>query len=275
MSGILYTVATPIGNLGDISSRAIKTLEKSDYILCEDTRVSSKLLSYLNLNKKLIPYHKFNEKEQLNRIVNDLKTGTNIALISDAGTPCISDPGRVLVNELYAQNIKISPISGPCAVSTFLCAIPKSDEPYTFIGFIPRQKSEQKAVFEQYSNSDLVFYESPNRILKTLENISELISPDAKIAIGRELTKLYEEFLVDTAQNLILHFKSKPPKGEMVVMLYKKETDKSNPIDEEIVNKIKTLIQKGFSTKDISVIFSTLYGLKKNDLYSIAENLQN
>lgn len=275
MSGILYTVATPIGNLGDISSRAIKTLEKSDYILCEDTRVSSKLLSYLNLNKKLIPYHKFNEKEQLNRIINDLKTGLNIALISDAGTPCVSDPGRVLINELYKQNIKVSPISGPCAISTFLSAVPKNNELYTFIGFIPRQKSEQKAIFEKYSHSDLIFYDSPNRIIKTLENISELISPDAKIAIGRELTKLYEEFLVDTAQNLILHFKSKPPKGEMVVMLYKKETDKSNPIDEEIVNKIKTLIQKGFSTKDISVIFSTLYGLKKNDLYSIAENLQN
>lgn len=275
MSGILYTVATPIGNLGDISSRAIKTLEKSDYILCEDTRVSSKLLSYLNLNKKLIPYHKFNEKEQLNRIINDLKTGLNIALISDAGTPCVSDPGRVLINELYKQNIKVSPISGPCAISTFLSAVPKNNELYTFIGFIPRQKSEQKAIFEKYSHSDLIFYDSPNRIIKTLENIAEFISPKTKIAIGRELTKIYEEILVNSAENLLLHFNTTFPKGEIVAMLYKEEQAVDHPIDKETINKIKTLIEKGFSTKEISIILSTLYNLKKNEIYKLVENIQN
>ncbi len=267
MAGILYTVATPIGNLDDMTPRAVKTLKESDYILCEDKRVSSKLLSRFEISNKLIAYHKFNEKEQLERIVSDLESGMKIALISDAGTPCVSDPGRVLVNELYKKGIKVSPISGACAVSTFLSAVQKEDEDYAFYGFIGRTNSEQEKVFTKYSNVDLIFYESPNRLVKTLENITKLRGSDAKAAVGRELTKIYEEIRVGSAEELTAHFKAKEPKGEIVVMLYKKPEEKFSSADLE--EKIKILTTKGYSAKDISVILSSLFNVNKNAVYQL------
>ena len=268
MAGILYTVATPIGNLDDITNRALKTLESVDYILCEDTRVSAKLLNHFEISKKLIPYHKFNEKSQLETVVADLENGLNIALISDAGTPCISDPGRVLVNELNTKGLRIIPISGACAVSTFLSAVAKDEEAYAFSGFVPRTMQEQQKLFEKFENIDLIFYESPNRLVKTLENILKLRTQDAKVAVGRELTKIHEEIKIGTVSAIIEHYKSNPPKGEIVVMLYKK-TDKPNACA-DIEKYIKSLQTKGFSTKDISIILSEIFDINKNEVYKIA-----
>ena len=267
MTGILYTIATPIGNLEDITKRAVKTLETVDYILCEDKRVSAKLLSHFNISKKLFAYHKFNEKEQLAIIIENLKNGANIALISDAGTPCISDPGRILVNELYKNNIKVVPIPGACAVSTFLSAVTKNDEEYAFAGFVPRTAQEQEKLFEKFSDTDLVFYDSPNRLIKTLENIVKFRDKNALISVGRELTKIHEEIKTDTAENLLKYYSENPPKGEIALMLYKKP---QNTVQEtDIINKIKVLQGKGFSTKDISVILSTLYNINKNTVYNL------
>jgi len=271
MTGVLYTVATPIGNLEDITERALKTLKQVDYILCEDTRVSSKLLSRFEIKSKLTAYHKFNEKEQLERVLNDLLSGMNIALISDAGTPCISDPGRVLVNALSEKGIKVTPVSGACAVSTFLSAAPKTSEEYTFTGFIPRTPAEQQKFFEKYRATDVIFYESPNRLLKTLENIKEFRGKDARVCIGRELTKVYEEIKAASAENMIEYFTSHPPKGEIVVMLYRTESTEQN--ESELDEKIKLLTQKGFSAKDISIILSSLYNVNKNTVYKrVTEN---
>lgn len=275
MAGVLYTVATPIGNLEDMSPRAVKTLENADYILCEDTRVSSKLLGAFNISKKLVAYHKFNEKEQLKRVISDIQSGQNVALISDAGTPCISDPGRILVNELYKIGIRTIPISGACAVSTFLSAVAKDTESYIFTGFIPRTKKEQKEFFEKYACADLIFYDSPNRIIKTLENIIEFLGADTKIAIGRELTKLYEEIKIDTAQNLLQHFSTNQPRGEFVVMLYKNVNETTGAEEEnspQLQKNIETLLQKGFSTKDVSVILSSIFEVNKNTVYKLASN---
>lgn len=267
MSGILYTVATPIGNLEDITERALKVLEAVDYILCEDKRVSAKLLSHFNISKKLFAYHKFNEKEQLAGIIENLESGMNIALISDAGTPCISDPGRVLVNELYKKNIKVIPIPGACAISTFLSAVSKDDEEFAFVGFIPRTAQEQEKLFEKFSDVDIVFYDSPNRITKTLENIAKLRDKNAKISIGRELTKIYEEIKTDSAENLLQYYSENPPKGEIAALLYKKP---KNTIQEtDIISKIKTLQKKGYGAKDISVILSALYDINKNTVYNL------
>lgn len=270
MNGILYTVATPIGNLEDMSPRAIKTLESVDYILCEDTRVSSKLLSKFNISKKLIAYHKFNEKEQVDKVLADLRNGQNIALISDAGTPCVSDPGRVLVNDAYKEGFKVIPVSGACAVSTFLSAVPKEDETYIFTGFIPRTFSEQQKFFEENYCADLVFYESPNRILKTLENIIKIYGNSVRVAVGRELTKLYEEILSDTAENIYNHFKMNQPKGEFVVMLYKEKNNDKTNLETEIEKKVVILKNKGYSSKDVSVILSLLFDVNKNLIYKIA-----
>ena len=273
MTGILYTVATPIGNLDDMTPRAIKTLESVDYILCEDTRVSSKLLSRFDIKSKLVAYHKFNEKEQLKKIVSDLENGQNIALISDAGTPCVSDPGRVLVNELFIQGIKVTPISGACAVSTFLSASPKNSEEYIFTGFIPRTPKEQKEFFEKYSCVDLIFYESPTRLLKTLENIKEILGENTIITVGRELTKLYEEIKNGTVVELLNYFSQKEPKGELVVMVHKNIETTISADEKEINEKIKILKEKGFSTKDISTILSSLYGFNKKTVYNLCNEL--
>ena len=273
MAGILYTVATPIGNLEDMTPRAIKTLESVDYILCEDTRVSSKLLARFQIKSKLVAYHKFNEKEQLERIVADLENGQNIALISDAGTPCVSDPGKVLVNELFSKGIKVTPISGACAVSTFLSASPKNNEEYIFTGFIPRTQKEQKEFFEKYDCADIIFYESPNRLLKTLENIKEILGENTVVTVGRELTKLYEEIKNGTICELISYFTQKEPKGEIVVMVHKNTNETLNANEKEIIEKIKILKEKDFSTKDISVILSSLYGFNKKTVYNLCNEL--
>ena len=267
MTGILYTVATPIGNLEDITQRALKTLESVDYILCEDTRVSSKLLSHFDIHNKLVAYHKFNEQEQVQKIMEDIKSGKNIALISDAGTPCISDPGRILVNKLFEENLKVVPISGCCAISTFLSAVSKNDEEYAFIGFLPRTSSEQTEILNKFKNIDLVFYESPNRLIKTLEIISKIRGNNTKIAIGRELTKIYEEIKVDTVENIISHYTTNPLKGEIVVMLYKIAEKELDP--EEILKKITILKSKNYSSKDISIIISSLFDINKNKVYKL------
>ncbi len=273
MTGILYTVATPIGNLDDMTPRAIKILESVDYILCEDTRVSSKLLSRFDIKSKLVAYHKFNEKEQLSRVISDLENGQNIALISDAGTPCVSDPGRILVNELYSNHIKVVPISGACAVSTFLSASPKNSEEYIFTGFIPRTAKEQKEFFEKYSCADVIFYDSPNRLIKTLENIKEILGENTIVTVGRELTKLYEEIKNGTVVELINYFSQKEPKGEIVVMVHKNTETTTNADEKEIIEKIKNLKEKGFSTKDISVILSSLYDFNKKTVYNLCNEL--
>lgn len=265
MAGVLYTVATPIGNLDDITERALKTLKQSDYVLCEDTRVSAKLMARFDIKTKLVAYHKFNEKEQLERVVCDLESGMNIALVSDAGTPCISDPGRVLVNELFKKGIKVVPVSGACAVSTFLSAAPKTSEEYTFAGFIPRTQSEQEKFFEKYNNTDVIFYESPNRLLKTLENISKFRGENAPICVGRELTKVYEEIKSAPVKDILSYYAANQPKGEIVVMLYKQET--TNNEDTDFDKEIKILMDKGFSAKDVSVILSSLFNVNKNTIY--------
>lgn len=274
MAGVLYTVATPIGNLEDITNRAIKTLNAVDYILCEDTRVSAKLLARFDIKSKLIAYHKFNEKEQLERVINDLENGMNIALISDAGTPCISDPGRILVNALFEKEIKIVPVCGACTVSTLLSAAPKTSEEYTFTGFIPRTLSEQEKFLQKYSATDVIFYESPNRLLKTLENIKKILGNDMKITVGRELTKVYEEIKYGSISEITDYYSAHPPKGEIAVLLYKKETSTQDNQDKtEFDEKIKILTDKGFSAKDVSIILSSLFDVNKNTIYKkITEN---
>lgn len=273
MSGILYSVATPIGNLDDMTPRAIKTLSSVDYILCEDTRVSSKLLSRFDIHTKLIAYHKFNEKEQLQRVITDIESGKNIALISDAGTPCVSDPGRVLINELHTLNIKIVPISGACAVSTFLSIAPKNNEAYTFTGFIPRTQNEQEKFFEKYGNTDIIFYESPNRLIKTLENIRNYYSENIKVTVGRELTKLYEEIKSGKIIDIIEYFSKSQPKGEIVIMVHCSELYEENSDSMEISTYIKKLKTKGYSTKDISIILSTLFDINKNTVYETCRTI--
>ena len=260
-----YVVATPIGNLDDISSHAIKVLKEVDYIACEDTRVTKKLLDKYGISTKTFAYHKFNEKVETEKILSLLNAGKTIALVSDAGTPCICDPGKIVLKTLYENNIKIESVTGACAISTFLSLVPRENEKYVFAGFLERTLPKQKVIFEKYKDCDLVFYESPNRLVKTLENIMQIRGINTKIAVGRELTKIHEEIFVDNTKKVIEHYTKNPPKGEIVVMIYGNFTTK--PDTDEILAKGIKLLSQGFSTKDTAKILSILFNVNKNEIY--------
>ena len=177
-----YIVPTPIGNLGDITRRAIDTLKSVDIIACEDMRVTQKLLNHFDIKTKCISYHKFNEKERINCFLNILKEGKKIALVSDAGTPLFCDPGAIIVDELRKNNYTVTSLAGANAVATFLSQIPRKGEDFTFAGFLPKTKSQIENLLKKYKSTDLVFYESPNRILNTLQLITEF-RPNSRVGI--------------------------------------------------------------------------------------------
>lgn len=263
-----YVVATPIGNLKDITHRAIEVLNLVDYVACEDTRITKKLLERYNISTKVFDYHKFNEKQCSSKILDLLSKGSSIALVSDAGTPGISDPGSILINELCQRGIKVNSIPGPCAVSTFLAAVSRENEFFTFGGFIPRVKSQQEKLFLKFKNINFVFYEAANRLMGTLKNIEAVLGSEAKVAVGRELTKIYEEIKIDSVKNIIKYYQENMLKGEIVVMVY---ADDSVDEDESaLVEKIKLLKADGFSDKDISKIMASLFNINKNKIYKMS-----
>ena len=261
-----YIVPTPIGNLGDITYRAIEVLNSVDLIACEDSRVTQKLLNHFNIRTKCVSYHKYNENERVKEIVNFLSQGNKMALVSDAGTPLICDPGSVIVKELRVRGFRVSALPGANAVVTFLSQISRDDESFTFVGFLPKKINQIEQIVKKYEQQNLVFYESPNRIIDTL-NCIKTVNPDAQIAIGRELTKMFEEVIVDNVENIINKFEKDLPKGEFVVMIF---ADKQNFEDAELYKKVKLLLDKGYSAKDISIILSELYEINKNKIYKIA-----
>ncbi len=258
----LYIVPTPIGNMDDITLRAIEVLKNVDIIACEDTRTTQNILNHYNIKTKTVSYHKFNEKSKSDEIISIIKSGKTLALVSDAGTPMICDPGSVLLKELYKNDISVTSLAGPCAVTTFLSQVPRDNEYFTFVGFFPKTSQKAEELLGRFSDTNLVFYESPNRILDTLRLIKEYRG-NIKVALGRELTKLFEEIVIDTADNIIEHFKD-GIKGEIVCMVY--ASDDTN-IDTK--TKIKQLKDKGFKSKEIATILSTLYNLNKNDVYKL------
>lgn len=260
-----YIVPTPIGNLGDITQRAIDTLNSVDMIACEDSRVTQKLLNHFNIKTKCVSYHKYNEKERISQIIETLESGKKMALVSDAGTPLICDPGSVIVKELRDRGFSITSLPGANAVITFLSQISREDEKFSFIGFLPKTETQIQNIVTHYEFEDFVFYESPNRILNTLQ-IIQTIRPEAKVAVGRELTKIFEEIVVDNIENVIEYFEKNISKGEFVVMIFRSE---KNYEETDIQNKIKLLQNKGFSGKDISIILSELYGFNKNKIYKM------
>lgn len=267
MASQFYIVATPIGNLSDITLRSLDVLKHVDYIACEDTRVTRVLCEKYGFCAKLFDCHKFNEKERSEKILSLLNDGKNIALVSDAGTPGISDPGCVLIQELIDNGVKITSLPGACAVTTFLSMIPRSSEEYAFIGFIPRQKKQQVEILNKYKYTNCVFYESPNRLMETFENIQEAYGCDKKIAVGRELTKVFEEVKIGTVEEVIAFYKTNPLKGEIVVMVFASE--KNEVSDDELIEKIAILKEEGFTQKDISKIISKLYNVNKNHVYKM------
>lgn len=258
-----YIVPTPIGNLGDITNRAVEILKSVDIIACEDSRNTQKLLNHFSIGTKCISYHKFNEKERVSCFIKLIKEGKKIALVSDAGTPLFCDPGAILVNELKKEGITVTALPGANAVVTFLSQIPRDTEEFAFVGFLPKSQKQITELLNKYKNTDMIFYESPNRLLETLK-ITAKKYPARTVSIGRELTKIFEEVITDKIENIIEHFSKNEIKGEIVGMIHKNTTCDGI---EKFEDKIKQLKAKNFSDKDISVILSTIFDLGKNEVY--------
>lgn len=226
MSGILYIVPTPVGNLEDMTLRAIRTLKEVDLILAEDTRTSGKLLKHFEIQNHLMSHHKFNEHGTSAGIVERLKGGQNIALISDAGTPGISDPGFFLAREAAAAGIKVECLPGATAVIPALVSSGLPCDRFAFEGFLPQKKGRQTKLQSLVDEKrTMAFYESPYRVLKTLQQFSEVFGEDRQAATCREISKIHEECLRGTLAELIAHFKETAPKGEFVIIVAGKSND--------------------------------------------------
>ena len=270
----LYIVATPIGNLDDITLRALDVLKKSDYILCEDTRTSKILLDRYEVKSKLISNHKFNEKKNLSKIMDILKSDCIVSLISDAGTPSVSDPGAILINECVANNINIFPISGASAVSTAI-SVSGFDEKYFFYGFFPEKNNKLKDDFEKLANlnSCIIFFISPRKFNKSIKDIKYYFS-GRKILICREMTKFYEEYIRSDIDELE-PFKS-DPKGELTIVISGKLKVKNSSIilKESDKKNIQKMIKK-LSIKDITDLISQNSNVAKKEIYNYCLKIKN
>ena len=260
----LYIVSTPIGNLSDITIRAINILENSDYILCEDTRISKKLLDRYKIKSKLISNHKFNEIKNLNKIMEDLKSEKIVSLISDAGTPAISDPGRIIINECIKNKINIYPVPGPSAVSTAV-SISGFSEKYFFYGFFPNKKKDLNNDLKSLSNikGSIVFFISPNKINDCIEHLKIFFS-GRKILIGREMTKFFEEYIRTDIDGLKPFHKA--PKGELTLVISENNNNLIT-FSETDKKKIKKMI-KNSSVKDIVNLITEGKEISKKEVYN-------
>ncbi len=270
----LYIVATPIGNLKDITYRALEILKNSDYILCEDTRISSKLLAHFNIKSKLISNHKFNEKKNLKKIIYLLNSYKVLSLISDAGTPTISDPGKILIEECIKNNISVFPVPGPSSVSASISISGFSDK-YYFHGFLPEKKSAINKDFEKLSklNCSIIFFISAKKINKIIYLIKKYFKK-RNIVICREITKYYEEYFRSSVESLE-EFKN-ILKGEITIVISDKNEDQNNLnfLTESDKKKIKKLITK-FSIKDIINAINEKKNVSKKEIYNYCLSLKN
>ena len=270
----LYVVSTPIGNLKDITLRAIEILKQSEYVLCEDTRVSKNLLEKYNIKSKLISNHKFNEKKNINKIIEILQSKTIVSIISDAGTPGISDPGRIIVNECIKNNIDVYPVPGASA-ATAAVSISGFSEKYYFYGFFPQKNKDLKEDFKILSNLNcsIIFFISPQKINKAIGVIKNFFS-DRKILICREISKFYEEHIRTNVTELELF--DKLPKGELTVVLSEKNIKKNihKNLTESDKKNIKKMI-KTLSIKDITDLLSQNKNISKKEIYNYCLKLKN
>jgi|TARA_B110000093_G_scaffold182682_1_gene229997 16S rRNA (cytidine1402-2'-O)-methyltransferase len=275
MTGVLYIVATPIGNLDDISLRAIEILKQVDVIAAEDTRHSIRLLNHLGIRNKLISLHEHNERDRIDSIIEDLRQGSNIALISDAGTPLISDPGYPLVKAVQDAGLRVSPIPGASSIMAALSAAGMPTAPFTFYGFLSQKNSERLSKLSaiKQQNGTLIFLESTHRIERLLEQLCELFG-DSHIVVAKELTKSFERFLSGTPSEILFLMQQEPvlKKGEFVVLIDNPVTISEKSLSDEDVEILKLLLED-LPLKKAVQISTRISGKKKNDIYQQALQL--
>jgi 16S rRNA (cytidine1402-2'-O)-methyltransferase len=274
-TGNLYIVATPIGNLQDITLRALDTLKQVDLIAAEDKRHSSKLLQHFGIGTPLTALHEHNEEARIAYLLQKLKQGESVALISDAGTPLISDPGYQLVRAARAAGIHVSPVPGPSALTAALCSAGLASDAFVFAGFLPAKPASRLKKLESFQDEQrtMIFYEAPHRIVETIADMQQVFSADRQAVIARELTKTHETFLADTLGNLIRQVEEDPnqQRGEFVILLEgvdRKATSEDDEISMKAEEVLHILLDE-LPLKQASSLAAKITGLKKNALYQL------
>ncbi len=274
MLGKLYLVATPIGNLEDITFRAINILKQVDLIAAEDTRHTLKLLNYYEISKPLISYHRHNEEVKVDILINKLLEGQDIAIVTDAGTPGISDPGEEVVKQAIKQNIEIIPIPGACALINALISSGLNTKEFAFYGFLPLNKKNRKNILERIKNEDktIILYEAPHKLIKTLEDILESVG-NVNCVIAKELTKIHEKFERNNIYNLIEKLnKEEKIKGEYIILLdmnFNQREEKEEILNKSIKEQYEFYKSQGMEKKDIIKQIAKNKNVPKNEIYKL------
>jgi len=276
--GTLYIVATPIGNLEDLSPRAIAVLSGVSLVAAEDTRHSGRMLQAVGVESRMMALHDHNERDRAEQVLHKLEQGSDVALISDAGTPLISDPGFVLVREARSRGLRVSPVPGPCAIIAALCAAGLPTDRFAFEGFLPSKKGARLAALERLSSeaATLVFYESPHRILDSVADIAEAMGSGRELVIARELTKTFETFYAGPASDVLQTLRDDPHgnRGEFVIMVHGAEKEAADEGMEEVDRLLKLLLTE-LPVKKAAKLVAEITGKAKNDLYQRALQLKD
>ncbi len=273
-TGTLYVVATPIGNLEDVTLRALRILREVDLIAAEDTRHTAKLLHHYGIRKAMVSYHEHNERQRTPQLIAHLREGRSVALLSDAGTPGISDPGYELVRACVAEGIPVVPVPGPSALLAALVVSGLPVDRFLFGGFVPRKASERRSFLEELKpvRATLVLFESPERLLETLRDLRAVMG-DRRVAVCRELTKLHEEVFRGTVTEAIAHLEVRPPRGEITLVV---EGAAGAPLEAgEVEEDLRRLLAQGVSVRDAAEAVAKAYGVPKREAYRKALRIRN
>ena len=277
MAGTLYVVATPLGNLGDLSPRAADTLKRVAVVVAEDTRHSKPLLTHAGSHAELVSFHAHSSERALERILRILTDGRDVALITDAGTPVISDPGVALVAAARERGIPIVTIPGPTAVAASLAVSGIGGDRYLFLGFLPRKGSDRRRLLLTAAQSEwtVVIFEAPNRVTQLLTDLAEVCGPDRQVAVSRELTKVFEETRAGTLQDLSEHYADAPVRGEVTVVLAGtgKQHVEERPPPPDLAARAKALLEEGLSRKDVAHRLAEETGISRNSAYRLVSEL--
>lgn len=276
MAGILYLVATPIGNLEDISYRAVRILGEVDLIAAEDTRNSRRLLTHFGITKPLISYFEHNKKLRESKLVDELLAGRNIAVISDAGTPALSDPGADIARAAMDNGIEVIAIPGASALLTGLTVSGLDTSSFVFCGFAPRGSGERLRFLEELREEKrtMVFYEAPHRLLSLISAMIQVFGPDRAACACRELTKLYEEKVRGSLSDISEHFQEHEPRGEFTLIVAGAPDSEPSPIStDELLSKLSNMMERGLSRRQAAKTLAKEYGLKASDVYDIGLNI--
>lgn len=271
MSGTFYVIGTPIGNLGDITLRQLETLKNVDFVCAEDTRVTVKIFNHFDIKKPLVSYHKYSTQAAAQAIIDRILSGEDCGIVTDAGMPCISDPGEKLVKMCVENNINIIVVPGPTAVASAVAVSGMNTERFMFEGFIPIQKKERRERLELLADETglIVFYEAPHKLKNTLADLRDFFGADRRIAICRELTKIHEEVLRFTLGEAAEYYESIDPKGEFVLVLEGKRSSADDTISpEQALEQVRILVEMGERPVDACKEVAKACGLKKSDLYT-------